>query len=57
MFFPLLWLSYKAISTSRYQKLSASQKERALASGVVVLHHERSLAALGSVEEALERYW
>lgn len=28
-----------------------------LASGVVVRHHERSLAALGSVEEALERYW
>ena len=28
-----------------------------LASGVVVRHHERSLEALSSVEEALERYW
>ncbi|HEX7353062.1 MurR/RpiR family transcriptional regulator [Brachybacterium sp.] len=28
-----------------------------LASGIVVRHHERSLEALGSVEEALERYW
>lgn len=28
-----------------------------LASGVVVRHHERSLEALASVEEALERYW
>jgi hypothetical protein len=28
-----------------------------LASGVVVRHHDRSLEALSSVEEALERYW
>lgn len=28
-----------------------------LASGIVVRHHDRSLAALTSVEEALERYW
>lgn len=28
-----------------------------LASGIVVSHHERSLEALSSVEEALERYW
>ena len=28
-----------------------------LASGIVVSHHERSIEALSSVEEALERYW
>lgn len=28
-----------------------------LASGIVVGHHERSIEALSSVEEALERYW
>lgn len=33
--FPLVWLTNKVISPSRYQKLSDSQKERALASGVV----------------------
>ena len=33
--FPLVWLTNKVISPSRYQKLSDSQKERALASGAV----------------------
>ncbi|WP_255509777.1 hypothetical protein [Brachybacterium sp. FME24] len=33
------------------------QRPDCLASGEVVRHHERSLDALNSVEEALERYW
>ncbi|MGZ1176139.1 YfhO family protein [Lactobacillus delbrueckii subsp. bulgaricus] len=48
--FPLLWLSYKAISPSRYQKLSASQKERALASGVVVKEGGLKAAKLTGVK-------
>lgn len=40
--------------TSRISELFLTD---CLASGVVVRHHERSLEALASVEEALERYW
>ncbi|MGP9537325.1 MurR/RpiR family transcriptional regulator [Brachybacterium sp. AOP43-C2-M15] len=40
--------------TSRIAELFLAD---ALVSGVVVRHHARSLEALGSVEEALERYW
>ena len=40
--------------TSRIAELFLAD---ALVSGVVVRHHERSLEALSSVEEALERYW
>ena len=40
--------------TSRIAELFLAD---ALVSGVVVRHHERSLEALASVEEALERYW
>lgn len=40
--------------TSRIAELFLAD---ALVSGVVVRHHDRSLEALASVEEALERYW
>lgn len=42
------------VLTSRIPELFLTD---CLASGVVVRHHERSLEALGAVEEALERYW